>query len=609
MTPVREAVVLPAIFLTVALLGGLRVADAVRLLPPSLTALVLAVVLLGALVRGGVLVPPALMHGGRTAAENVSGAVVLLTAFAASAQAINLLLPERGLLHGAFAIFLFTQIMTMHAAGAGRAGQLRSMAVLLGSLFVLRYVVIEALYAPDGGTLHRVLTTLMSGATLGGIAYDPNAPLTGYVGFLTLMLYVIGLVLLPGTPAASALVVRPRDTTALRSTLPVVLCLCLFGCHPGPAGNEPAAGAPPAGSPTPAADKRDDLVTPEQRNAALRHAQVWRKPAAPTRSVDLSKNPAGPGAFDESGSLECRLVLKAMSGTTPKFDCEMAGGDVVRVKYGRGNPELYAEVAATRLVAALGFGADRVYVVRQVECAGCGADPFPALRCLADGTREACFPHGVDYADTATFRDAVVERKLEGRRIESVPDQGWAWYELDAIEPASGGAPRAHTDALKLLAVFLAHWDNKAENQRLLCLPGGDLRDGGCSRPFAIMQDLGASFGPVKLDLQNWRSLPVWADARTCRVSMEHLPWGGGTFPEQRIIEEGRLFLLALLEQISAPQIEGLFAGSRVGDSDGVSADGRRPSAWAAAFEDRVRQIREAGPCPRETDPRITGAS
>jgi hypothetical protein len=204
----------------------------------------------------------------------------------------------------------------------------------------------------------------------------------------------------------------------------------------------------------------------------------------------------------------------------------------------------------------------------------------------------------VNYSSRTTFDHAVVERRLEGRRIEAVPDQGWAWYELDQIDEAAGGAPRAHVDALKLLALVIAHWDNKAENQRLICLPGGDLPDGGCARPLAMIQDVGASFGPVKLDLPNWRATPVWADARACRVSMEHLPWGGGTFPAQTISEGGRRFLLGLLEQLSETQLQDLFQGARIEASEGVTAEGRQPAAWAAAFRDKVRQIRDAGPCP-----------
>ena len=44
------------------------------------------------------------------------------------------------------------------------------------------------------------------------------------------------------------------------------------------------------------------------------------------------------------------------------------------MKYGRYNGEVYAEVAATRLLWALGFPADRNYPVRVV-CAGCSEDP------------------------------------------------------------------------------------------------------------------------------------------------------------------------------------------------------------------------------------------
>ena len=57
MTPLREAFVLPCLFLTVALLGGLRLGADVRLVPPPLVALVLAVLLLGSLVRSGVFMP------------------------------------------------------------------------------------------------------------------------------------------------------------------------------------------------------------------------------------------------------------------------------------------------------------------------------------------------------------------------------------------------------------------------------------------------------------------------------------------------------------------------------------------------------------------------
>jgi len=604
MTPIREAIALPGLFLTVALLGGLRIGATVQLLPPSLTALVLAVLLLGTLARGGVLVPHALMHGSRSGLENMSGAIVLASSFAASAQAINLLLPERGLLHAAFAIFLFCQLMTMNAAGVSRKGLLRSLLVLFGSIFVLRFIVVEALYATDGGLLQRLLRTLMSGATLGGIAYDPNSPFTGYVAFLTLALYVIGLLLLP-TGSWTALVRRPptSEVSGVPSTIVLICIACTIGC--GPANQQTqSGGATPAGSAAPSAKSEgaadNQLVTAEQRAAALKGAQVWRPPATAVTRANLKANPVGAGTFQESDEVECRLVVKAMSGTTPKFDCALTTGDVVRVKYGRGNAELHTEVTTTRLLAALGFGADRMYVVRKIKCAGCSSFPFQSLRCLGEKRLESiCFPRGVDFSRVKEFEHAVIERRLEGRKIESTPDEGWAWFELDRIDPAAGGAPPAHGDARKLHAVLIAHWDNKASNQRLLCLPGGDTPEGGCSRPFAMLQDVGASFGPTKLDLPNWRSLQVWTDPGRCQVSMEHLPWGGGTFPGQRISEGGRQFLLNLLGQLSSTQLQDLFAGARIEWSEGITGEGRQPAAWAAAFQEKIRQIRDVAPCPQ----------
>jgi hypothetical protein len=586
MTPLREAFVLPGLFLTVTLLGGLRVADTIRLIPPPLSALVLAVLLVTALVRARVLVPPAFLDQTRTPVENLSGAIVLIALLSASAQAINLLVPERGLLHFAFAVLLFVQLLSLSAAGIDRTGMLRSLFVLLGSVFVLRFIVLESLYAADGGTLKRVLTALMSGVTLGGIEYQPHSPITGYIAFVTLALFMIGLVLLPARPAghssALAHVVRNGLTVPL---LLIAVISSAAGC--GGVAERTAAKTAPSEE------------GKQRREAMLAAARVWSPPPVPPGEADLGVNPPGPGGFGEYDEVPCRLVVERVGGLTPKFNCQLADGRTVKVKYGKANQELYAEVAATRLVSALGFAADRMYVVQKVQCSGCPRFPFRSLRCMAStGLKWPCFPAGVDFENARTFDPVVIERRLEGRRLEGFPDQGWAWYELDRIDPARGGSSRVEVDAMKLLAVFLAHWDNKAENQRLICPPGADLPDGGCARPIAMMQDLGATFGPKKVEIRNWRASPIWSDARACGVSMEHLPFAGATFPEQQISEGGRRFLLNLLEQLSTLQLEMLFTSSRMIEFDGVTAASRNPSAWAGVFLDKVRQIRDAGPCP-----------
>ena len=48
---------------------------------------------------------------------------------------------------------------------------------------------------------------------------------------------------------------------------------------------------------------------------------------------------------------------------------------MIKVKYGW-TPEKSGEVAATRLLAALGFGADHVTMVPRLRCIGCPLFPF-----------------------------------------------------------------------------------------------------------------------------------------------------------------------------------------------------------------------------------------
>ena len=227
MSAIREAFVLPCLFLTVALLGGLRLSADVRLVPPALIALVLAVLLLGSLFRANAFSPERLFGPHRLALENASGAAVLLTLFAASAQVFNLLTPDTGLLHLLVSVFFLVQFLTTLTAVRDRTALLRSLAVLFGCAFFLRFVALESLYAPGRGVIKRVMTALMEGVTLGTLDYVPTGPATGYVAFLTLTLYLIGLVLLPtGRPdmSAGALVAvrQPPEAEELHRDLPAL---------------------------------------------------------------------------------------------------------------------------------------------------------------------------------------------------------------------------------------------------------------------------------------------------------------------------------------------------------------------------------------------------
>ena len=86
MNAAREALLLPVMFLTVTLAGGLSLGPPVSFSPPPLFALILAALLVAALFRSGVLVPAGLVDASRGPLANVNGAGVIVTLFAASAQ-------------------------------------------------------------------------------------------------------------------------------------------------------------------------------------------------------------------------------------------------------------------------------------------------------------------------------------------------------------------------------------------------------------------------------------------------------------------------------------------------------------------------------------------
>ncbi len=192
-------VVLPFIFLTVALLGGLRVgADdhAFIFFPPPLITLLLAVLLMLLFIRGDLIDLRSWIAADNTPFANVSNIWLLLTLFFASAQAFNSVLPERGLLHWLFSFFFLWTLWNNQFSSFDARRLLRSLIVLFGTAFVLKHMLLASLYAPEGGWLKRVAGALVQGVALGTLDVPTFAPATGYISFFTLALYVIGLTLL-----------------------------------------------------------------------------------------------------------------------------------------------------------------------------------------------------------------------------------------------------------------------------------------------------------------------------------------------------------------------------------------------------------------------------
>jgi len=196
----REAVILPAAFLTVVLLGSVRIAEATSLVPPSVFALVLGLLVIQVIVQSGTLAPQRLLAATRSPLANVNGVVVVLALWLASAQVIALLIPESGLPRIAFGVFLLILLLNTAAAAPDRTRLLRSLSVTFGALFLLKFVMLRELSTPGTGGLKRVLQVLLEGITLGALLQPPSHAAASYVALFCLVLFLVALFLLPPKP-------------------------------------------------------------------------------------------------------------------------------------------------------------------------------------------------------------------------------------------------------------------------------------------------------------------------------------------------------------------------------------------------------------------------
>jgi len=194
-----DFIVLPMLFLTVTLLGGLRINaqdHAFIFIAPPLITLVLAILLMFLFVRGRLIELQTWVSGSYSPLTNIGHSWMLLTLFFASAQAFNSTLPERGLLHWLFSFFFLWTLWNNQFSSFDARRLLRSMVALFGTAFVLKHLLLASLYAQEGGWLQRVTGVLLQGISLGTLDAPTFAPATGYISFFTLVLYMGGLLMI-----------------------------------------------------------------------------------------------------------------------------------------------------------------------------------------------------------------------------------------------------------------------------------------------------------------------------------------------------------------------------------------------------------------------------
>lgn len=195
-----QYIILPLIFLTAAMLGGLRFGaeDAAFLfLKPPLVCLVFAIILLTLFFRANLIKLNGWFSENFSTLKNVANACVLLTLFLASTQIFNSLLPEKGLPFWTVAFCFFWTLWNNLFAEFDTKRLVQSLGGMFGLAFVVKYLILAGLTAPANRSwIQGIFENPTQEAFTWLLDLPKFAPATGYIQFFALVFYLIGLFLL-----------------------------------------------------------------------------------------------------------------------------------------------------------------------------------------------------------------------------------------------------------------------------------------------------------------------------------------------------------------------------------------------------------------------------
>lgn len=196
-------IILPIIFLTVALLGGLRLASldgSLIFLKPALLCLIFAAIMLGLYFRSGLIRLEGWFGEDFPMLKNAANGAVLVTLFAATAQVFNSLLPEQGLPFWIIGFCFFWTLWNNLFADFDTKKLLRSLGGLFGLAFVAKYLVLANLTAPESeGWLQGLIQNPTKEAFTWLLDLPRFSAGTGYLQFFAAALYLLGLYLTPAS--------------------------------------------------------------------------------------------------------------------------------------------------------------------------------------------------------------------------------------------------------------------------------------------------------------------------------------------------------------------------------------------------------------------------
>ncbi len=201
----RVYLFLPLLFLTVILLGGIRLTErSFVFISPDLLYFVFAFCLFVSFLKARLISVKGWFSEDFPLLKLVANAAVLLTLFGASVQVFNSLIPEQGLPFLVFS-FCFLWILWHNLfIQFSPVRIVRSLIALFVFAFVAKYIVLAYLTAPAAQSWWEGFWQDPVKETLTWLLDLPRfSPITGYIQFFVLIIYLIGLLLIPPSTSSN----------------------------------------------------------------------------------------------------------------------------------------------------------------------------------------------------------------------------------------------------------------------------------------------------------------------------------------------------------------------------------------------------------------------
>ena len=256
-----------------------------------------------------------------------------------------------------------------------------------------------------------------------------------------------------------------------------------------------------------------------------------------------------------------KFVEEEAKGTQPKIEVTDANGEKWKVKFGK---EVHSEVAATRLLWALGYYVEETYFVDAGKIEG-----ITQLR----RAKEFIAPDG-------SFAGARFEKRPKNIERTKI---AWAWGD----NPFLG---TKELSGLRILMTMINNWDTRRVSKNNIVLritaPGGVVED------WYVVEDLGSSFGKMGRYMFVTRNRWDLDDFRTQKFidgvsgNMLDLHYQGGARSINKVPLDHARWFSGLLSQLTDNQVRRAFEAAEANKSE---IDG-----FSTRIMEKIRELQTA---------------